>query len=727
MKSKDLLKFLQADGNVRDALQRLYEALHINPLTGETAKAAEEWFDMMVDAGRKQGGYSYSDRHTLLNPYSKEELRNAIRFLEMTLEMIDHRRKSSKVDYKKMENLANILDGVEEMSKLGRSLGINQGMPTDLYGLRKAIKNVSEFTGDFDSFITDPVRRQEIIDAYQVKTYNLPEIISSIPHFWEMIQTMYYAKEMLNIFSIKNRTVWKLADLIENTTDFYTMSENDFRSLQNYINDVLIATFLKESQFEVFISPDAKIITSITGDKNYSLETRKLKLDSAQNVAAFKNWMDTYVIPMVIKDYTGNSFVDELRPLANVVTRRGKNKEITGWKFPFNLTEADKSPTTQQMYGSILKGFNDIANQGAGIFGQTIGDLFYVYNMIVNKDSFGQTSFTKIFEDLVQNNPNSIVNQYNEYVSKLDESDSAELAVSVNEAKRRIKKDNPDSKLNVSSGIELGPDFVLDLQDFYGLPNHNVVSPDKLSTSPVETPVYKYTLDQQAVVVEMVKQLNKRLTDSEIHLITDDELLDFKDRPQYNEIAKSKGFVLDGEIYINVSRMSGATLLHEFAHVVLAAMKSNPQTRDIYYQLVTSVKDLQEFDQIAELYPNHVGSDLYEEVFAYTLEMYLDNKEYLPSDAIDETDTSAVLYSVSTNNKDAILQAISYLLGLDSGIRKIEDIIDKPITEILDKFGFNLLNSSVPISKTIIIDSQKQNTVKQELFKENKLNMKCDE
>ena len=105
---------------------------------------------MMVDAGRRQGGYSYLDRHTLLNPYSKEELRNAIRFLEMTLEMINHRRKSSDTDYNKMESPANLLDGVEEMSKLGRSLGINQGMPTDLYSIRNAIKNISEFTGNFD-------------------------------------------------------------------------------------------------------------------------------------------------------------------------------------------------------------------------------------------------------------------------------------------------------------------------------------------------------------------------------------------------------------------------------------------------------------------------------------------------------------------------------------------------------------------------------------------------
>jgi hypothetical protein len=104
-----------------------------------------------------------------------------------------------------------------------------------------------------------------------------------------MLQTLHYAKELLTKFSVKNRSVYNLANEIESSVKSYKMSESEFKSLQNYVNDVLIASFLRDSEFEVFISPEVKLITSIASDKNYSLETRKLRLDSAVNVAAFKN------------------------------------------------------------------------------------------------------------------------------------------------------------------------------------------------------------------------------------------------------------------------------------------------------------------------------------------------------------------------------------------------------------------------------------------------------
>ena len=198
--------------------------------------------------------------------------------------------------------------------------------------------------------------------------------------------------------------------------------------------------------------------------------------------------------------------------------------------------------------------------------------------MIVNKDSFGQTSFTKLFTDVVQNDENSIVNKFNMYVSQLDEDPNSTIQISESEAKRRIVKDNPDSRLNANPGINYGPDFVLDLEEFYHMPNTNVISPELFTKPEVSVPKYQYTLDPQTIVVELTKQLNNRLQDSQIHIITDDELVDFKNRSQYNDIINSKGFVLDGEIYINISRAKGATLLHEFAHLVLAGMKYNPET-----------------------------------------------------------------------------------------------------------------------------------------------------
>ena len=543
-----------------------------------------------------------------------------------------------------------------------------------------------------------------------------------------MLKASYYGKESMNLFSVKNRATLLLADKIEEATSNNThLSEKDFKELQNYINEIFIARFLKDSNFSVFISPEVRTIASFTSSKNYALETRVLKLDSAINVAAFKNWMDTYVIPIIISKYKGNAFVDQLRPLATTIMENGKPKSITGWKFPFNLADADKSTTTQTLYGKMIEGFNKIAKQDANIFGQNIGDLFYVYNMIVNKDSFGQTSFTKIFEDIVQNDPNSIVNTYNDYISKLDDIIISldDLGASVNEAIDYIAANNEDSQLSSHKVFDFGPDFTLKLNSFYDMPSYKVV--DTIATIETKQPAYKYTLDGQAVVVEMVKQLSKRLPESEIYLITDDDLVNFKDSEQYEDISKSKAFIYNGNIYINVTRyqnVPASGLIHEFAHLVMAGMKFDPKNKDIYYQMISSVKNHPEFNEIAKLYPNHVGSDLYEEVFANLLENYLANKVY---SSLEESDNQNFVFSgFMLNNKEAILTAVSNLLGLHEPISKLKDIIGQPIETILDKFGYNLLNSNIQISKTSILDSQKQNTIKQELYNNNKLTMKCD-
>jgi hypothetical protein len=86
------------------------------------------------------------------------------------------------------------------------------------------------------------------------------------------------------------------------------------------------------------------------------------------------------------------------------------------------MMDIDASPNTLQMYGEMLRGFDEIAGNDATLYGMSIGDLLYLYNMILNKDGFGQNSFTRIFENLIQTSHGNLANKFNDYVSRLDES-----------------------------------------------------------------------------------------------------------------------------------------------------------------------------------------------------------------------------------------------------------------------------------------------------------------
>ena len=156
------------------------------------------------------------------------------------------------------------------------------------------------------------------------------------------------------------------------------------------------------------------MIRDYDGKNELPEQLRRIKLNSNKNLKAFKKWMDQYVIPALKRKYPDNAFLSALRPMANLVTKNGTQEAVTGWRLPLQMMDIDKSPNTIQMYSEILAGFDAIANQEAGIFGRNVGDLFYVYNMLLNKDSYGQHSLTRIFENLVQADDNSIANQYND-------------------------------------------------------------------------------------------------------------------------------------------------------------------------------------------------------------------------------------------------------------------------------------------------------------------------
>ena len=58
----------------------------------------------------------------------------------------------------------------------------------------------------------------------------------------------------------------------------------------------------------------------------------------------------------------------------------------------------------------------------ANISNIRIGDLFFLYNILENKDGFGKNSFTRLFEDLVAGETNrlTLVNSYYKFLYDLD-------------------------------------------------------------------------------------------------------------------------------------------------------------------------------------------------------------------------------------------------------------------------------------------------------------------
>lgn len=79
------------------------------------------------------------------------------------------------------------------------------------------------------------------------------------------------------------------------------------------------------------------------------------------------------------------------------------------------------SPQAQIQFMEYMEGLQEL--QKVYINGISIADLFYIYNLIVNKGKGGSKSMTKLFLEVHKNDPIVFQDRYNQFLGELDLSD----------------------------------------------------------------------------------------------------------------------------------------------------------------------------------------------------------------------------------------------------------------------------------------------------------------
>lgn len=126
----------------------------------------------------------------------------------------------------------------------------------------------------------------------------------------------------------------------------------------------------------------------------------------------------------------------------------------------------------------------------------------------------------------------------------------------------------------------------------------------------------KSSSETKAQLKELISSINspylKEVTDADLEGVDD-------------FTADAEGFVKDGVIYINTDRASVGTVIHELGHLYLGALKSDPEKRERYYDILANMHeycDLWHEMQGNQFYANKRGSDFDEEIAARLIEMY---------------------------------------------------------------------------------------------------------
>ena len=175
-----------------------------------------------------------------------------------------------------------------------------------------------------------------------------------------------------------------------------------------------------------------------------------------------------------------------------------------------------------------------------------------------------------------------------------------------------------------------------------------------------------------------------------------------------------KGFVKDGNIYINTDNSTLDTKVHELMHIFLGGVRySNPE---LYFSLVDQVEQLPRYDEFSIQFPNRTRGDINEEIFVQEFAKYLTHS---PSIFDNFGDINMLMYEIYRN-----------LDTLIDGNYSVKSLTDSP-------FGYTLEELYTKLQSEVVVNKQYGSldegtihrtlaNVKEDLTKKNLLEERCD-
>ena len=649
-----------------------------------------------------------------------------------------------------LNSLSSLLSLVKEMSTLGAQGSINQGLKTnmrDFYNFKYKVEDLineelslkskkdtfKDFLGSLRNvsslFVEELLKLSEepfsmtrflwdkdyadnmcIIMRHFKSGFNILDSLRYSPHFFAMSKLVPIADYTMKSVSIMYDTATKIADTLtkgnpnaEGEETVFNLSQNDFDAIEDYINDLMIFEFLKQKEITLDLNAiieetGANISTYETSKATNTTSRRSLKLDNALSIASAKHIIESVIIPYLktTEPFKSNKFVQDLNASAD------KNGTIV-FALPIQMMEADKDETTRNLYMEYLTGFNELSRYSIG--GMNLGDIFFLYNLITNKNSFGQKALTRIFEDLIDSKSTpEIISKYYKFIGELDKK-AANLDIRMDEVKYRIAKYSKGTKVTSEKRLELSGDFTLDLP-FTADINEEVLMSTKSGLIDYK-PISSMTSE------EVLKVLANKINTNRVNPLV--KVVDNEDEVVQSSGIKERGFIKDGVVYLNTStfKEQGATEalsvgLHEIAHLILAgikAQKPESATRQKFYQMFLRVlndKDLMK--KWETVYPNRVGSDLAEEILCNEMETLL-------TDRISKDDK----YQLQLVEDKILFSGIKELF---SGVEDLSDVMGVSLQTIVENFTKDLFVFSDDISSQYIKGSQQLAAIKAYLFRQ---------
>lgn len=309
--------------------------------------------------------------------------------------------------------------------------GGKEGAKSYVESIVSAAKTAGMIT-DFNSlrFLNDDNYRRLAVAYYNLikGTVNVLDVITRVPHFRATIDMAATDFGIFEAISAKFTHVYNLSKyLIRDIYGATAAKDRDsiYRNTGNFLDSVIATKWFKDRN---------KSFTIAEGDSYYDKDAKlhqatgpeTISLDTGYGQATFKRWFENTVVPSLkrgLQEKGGdrklslarNKFVSALQLS---ISDRTLTRDVSyTWALPMNMSSIN-SVTEMNNYVEYLTHFDELDKYTFN--GTPVSELFFYYNLIVNKNRYGQTSLTRLFEHFVGEKQDSIVQDYFKYIGDMD-------------------------------------------------------------------------------------------------------------------------------------------------------------------------------------------------------------------------------------------------------------------------------------------------------------------
>lgn len=329
--------------------------------------------------------------------------------------------------------IIKLYKGQQELAKLRNWLGLNQGLknkPVDILnfisGIKTSMTSKGESLINIDQYLSDRNYRNLIADQYEDHSgkvvFNIFKIINSLPHYQSYFDSLfiqYNALKMSSIFKlIAEQGYSDLKKVVGGKIEDKTLNIFQSRLLSSRINGWLT----NEN-----IIMKVPFVQEIAGKSNHFLKT--IKLGNEYDNYLFIKFMNETVIPDLrlglgvgtTRSFENNLFVQNLVPTTLTNT---PNKSLqTAYRLGIEIIP--KNDVEQVQLAKTIEAYRQLAVHKYTIEGKSynIGDLFWIYNLLLHNNRSSVASFTPMFTKLISETP--FIKRYYAYLGETETSKEA--------------------------------------------------------------------------------------------------------------------------------------------------------------------------------------------------------------------------------------------------------------------------------------------------------------